>query len=127
MDKQKQIEEMANDIAKCCPDLVYNGCGTENCITCLAVYLLNKWQPKIPENAVVVMGDELRLYNANIERDREKLKSIRKETAEKFAERLKELLEEREYKAGFSAHMMWTTTAKKCVDEICKELTEVNK
>ena len=55
---------------------------------------------------------------------KEQLKQAHKETAEKFVKRLKELLDEREYKAGCSAHMICTSTAKECVDEIYKELTE---
>lgn len=35
----KQIEEMANDLAKICPDLVENGCGQVNCITHLTLSL----------------------------------------------------------------------------------------
>ena len=47
---------------------------------------------------------------------------IRKETAEKFAERAKELLDKQE--KGWSANMIWIITAKNCIDEICKEITE---
>lgn len=35
----KQIEEMANDIAKICPDLVENCCGQINCVTHLTLSL----------------------------------------------------------------------------------------
>jgi hypothetical protein len=36
---EKQIEEMANDIAKICPDLVENCCGQVNCVTHLTLSL----------------------------------------------------------------------------------------
>ena len=36
MNREKQIEEMANDIAAMCPDLVDSGCGDLSCVTCLA-------------------------------------------------------------------------------------------
>lgn len=80
----------------------------------------------IPENAVVLMREE---YEKTIQ---EKLKlgmemgkrQARKETTEKFAKMVKELLEQREYKAGCSAHMMWTDTAKSCVDEVANEIME---
>ena len=36
---EKQIEEMANDIAKICPDFVENYCGQVNCVTHLTLSL----------------------------------------------------------------------------------------
>ena len=36
----KYITELANDIAKSCPDLVENGCGNDNCVACLAFKLI---------------------------------------------------------------------------------------
>lgn len=36
MSKEKQVDDLANDIAMICPDLVESGCGNMNCITCLA-------------------------------------------------------------------------------------------
>lgn len=39
MTDKKQIEEMANDIAKICPDLVESGCGQINCVTHLTLSL----------------------------------------------------------------------------------------
>jgi hypothetical protein len=36
----KYITELANDIAKSCPDLVENGCGNDNCVGCLAFKLI---------------------------------------------------------------------------------------
>ena len=54
---------------------------------------------------------------------REELKKQNNGLVEAFSKNVKELLEKREYKAGFSAHMMWTETAKACVEEIAKEFT----
>jgi hypothetical protein len=36
---QKQIEEMANDLAQHCPDLVANCCGAMPCVSCLTKFL----------------------------------------------------------------------------------------
>lgn len=36
----KYITELANDIAKSCPDLAENGCGNDNCVGCLAFKLI---------------------------------------------------------------------------------------
>lgn len=36
----RYITELANDIAKSCPDLVENGCGNDNCVACLAFKLI---------------------------------------------------------------------------------------
>ena len=36
---EQQIDEMANDIAKICPDLVESGCGQINCVTHLTLSL----------------------------------------------------------------------------------------
>ena len=47
-----------------------------------------------------------------------------KDTAEKFAKLAKELLDKQE--KGWSANMIWIITAKNCIDEICKRITEGN-
>ena len=41
MTKQERIEEMANYIAKCCPDKVDDGCFDKNmnCVSCIAMEL----------------------------------------------------------------------------------------
>lgn len=36
MTKQDQIDEMANDLAKHCPDLVENCCCDSYCVSCIA-------------------------------------------------------------------------------------------
>lgn len=107
--KDKQIEEMAEDISK----TLFNDCLLTqggNCEDCdcnrketkhydcqsylVAKKLLEKYQPKIPENAVVLTKKELEdmkftqkycdLYKEN-EWLRKSLSFIRKGTAEKFA------------------------------------------
>ena len=37
----KQIEEMANDLAQHCPDLVENCCGVKSCLSCIVNFLYN--------------------------------------------------------------------------------------
>ena len=39
MNKDKQIKDMANDLAIICPDLVENSCGQINCVTHLTLSL----------------------------------------------------------------------------------------
>lgn len=65
MTKQKQIEEIANDIAKCCPNKVDDWCFDKNmnCVSCIA----------------------MELYNAGYR----KCEEVRKETAKEFAEKVK--------------------------------------
>ena len=41
MSREKQIEEMANDLAQHCPDLVENCCGASSCVSCLVRFLHN--------------------------------------------------------------------------------------
>lgn len=61
----KYITELANDIAKSCPDLVENGCGNDNCVSCLAFKLIGlgyqkqEWisvDERLPEDGVWVLG-----------------------------------------------------------------------
>lgn len=63
MTKQEQIAEIANDIAKCCPDKVDDGCFDKqmNCVSCIAMELYKKGYRKIPKNAVVLTIEEYRL------------------------------------------------------------------
>ena len=135
MDKQKQIEEMAR---------TFGGCHiTPNCKVCCAYSgstdcpnktsaekLYNAGYRKIPENAVVVSRAE---YNdlKGLEKhfDDYLIKEIvatRKETVKKFAERLKDLVADRNCNDDYD----WEDVQAdgqifiECVDEICKELTE---
>ena len=50
----RYITEIANDIAKCCPDLVENGCGNDNCVACLAFKLIGLGYQKQSDTADVV-------------------------------------------------------------------------
>jgi phage protein D len=49
MSDKKQIEEMANDIAKICTDLVESGCGQINCVTHLTLSLYKEGYRKQSE------------------------------------------------------------------------------
>lgn len=127
MDKQI-IEEMAKEIARIlfedcllnmggrCEDCEWNGKETKeyDCQSLLvAKKLLEKYQPKIPEGAVVLTQKELikmqlKYYNGGAE-----------ETAKKFAEMAK--------KSFFGVNCInideWNWYNDK-LDEICKEITE---
>jgi hypothetical protein len=58
-----------------------------------------------------------------------KIKETRKETAKKFAERLKEALENRSSIEGYDLEDLELDgeIIQECIDEICKEITEVKK
>ena len=157
MDKQKQIEEMAKEIAKTLFDdcLLNNGGHCEDCecnreetkeYDCqsylVAKKILEKYQPKIPEGAVVLTREEYDGKSIIVEMSGgHKLKlsvgkfgkmskileeHTRKETAEKFAERLKALVADRNCNEDYE----WEDVQVdgqifiECVDEICKEFTE---
>lgn len=49
MTKQEQIAEIANDIAKCCPDKVDDGCFDKkmNCVSFIAMELYNAGYRKV--------------------------------------------------------------------------------
>ena len=155
MDKQKQIqtEELIGIIQG-----AVGGCAT-HWASLIAKEVLKYYQPKIPENAVVLTEKELKekidccdvsmihhdddgkryieyekyedftdRLGKRIQQLKGQLKQERKETAEKFAERLKGKLELNcnhigeqrvEYLVGFER--------KECleiIDEICKEISE---
>ena len=134
MDKQKQIEEMGGIIERsCCNSRALHRCNI-SCEICVAQDLYALGYRKIPEGAVVLTREEYSDYlvmkdahQTAIERceklqaDNERLyknigkfkDAVRKETAKKFAERVKE-----ETDHGISA--LYDST----VDEICKEITE---
>ena len=157
MDKQT-IKEMAKEIAKTLFDdcLLNNGGHCEDCecnreetkeYDCqsylVAKKILEKYQPKIPENAVVLTRGQyeevlklLKEYNeiqnnfpnqvnAMIENYNKGYEKGSKEMAEKFAERLKE---EVLNFCGTVEENGYFETGKRCfcedIDEICKEITE---
>ena len=49
MTEEKQIEEMANDLAQHCPDLVENCCGASSCVSCITRFLYNAGYRKASE------------------------------------------------------------------------------
>ena len=123
---KKEVEELGQDIADICSDMALNCCGNTPCYACIAKRLERKGYRKINKNAVVLTRGEyeelqvgkdfnygyhsgetnMTAYYENI-----RLPEVRKETAEKFAERVKE-----ETDHGISA--LYDST----VDEICKEI-----
>lgn len=119
MDKQKQIEEMANCLIG--KEFSYaNGtkllgvgytAGME-----IASVLVNAGYRKIHENAVVLTREEYQMLNYFNHRGEELLKQERKETAEKFAERLKKEC----YEDGIDDK--WVAVSFSRLDEIVKEL-----
>ena len=146
MDKKKQIEEMARIIAfDLCPNRrIHANYGEEaqcysdtNFAECTKIKnvvdkLYNAGYRKITENAVVLTREEQQKYAAYkiiepqirgcLDRERElekRLENSRKETAEKFAERLKAKCEynRKEYRCS-------ATVGVSDIDEICKEFTE---
>lgn len=52
-DRQKQIEVMANDIYKRCPDLAKTGCGGCECVSCLTYSLYSAGYRKHRSDDVV--------------------------------------------------------------------------
>lgn len=58
MDKEKQIEELGQDIYDNCPDLCENGCGGKPCYKCIAESLQRDGYRKINENEVVISEEE---------------------------------------------------------------------
>ena len=114
MDKQKRIEEMAqckNAFGFICNDCKFiNACERYS----LAEELYNAGYRKVPEGAVIVSKKVWEEHIENWDKCGKAIEErVRKETAEKFAERVKE-----ETDHGISA--LYDST----VDEICKEITE---
>lgn len=73
--RNEQIEEMANDLAQHCPDLVENCCGASSCLSCLTRFLHNAGYRKQGENVVelpckvgdkVYQTDGVRIYESTI-------------------------------------------------------------
>ena len=116
----KQIEEMAQDIACGCVDLVESSCGDMPCYVCIARKLKDKNYRKITElqKNTVLTADDIAELLTIVARD------TRKETAEKFAERLKDY-----YNWGFPFVLTIQDKQKLFVyiDEIAKEITEGKK
>ena len=150
MDKQKQIEEMARIIAfDLCPNRHAHAkwgeeakCYSDNnfaeCTKIKNVVdkLYNAGYRKIPENAVVLTREEKQEYenlvklffydkpikNRVYEFIKDTKDQVRKETAEKFAERLKEELENHSPIDGYDLEDLEFDgeTIQECIDEIAK-------
>jgi hypothetical protein len=135
MEKQKQIEEMAKDIefrtamAKATKRVLVSSEPIEGL---LAEYLYDLGYRKIPEGAVVLTREEHQKYLAFkiiepqvrgcLDRGRElekRLETAIKETAEKFAERLKGMA----YQSDDWSHGVHPMVVEvDYIDEICKEI-----
>lgn len=112
------IEEIAQDIACGCVDLVESSCGDTPCYVCIARKLKDKNYRKIPKNAVVLTQEEWAEHNEMFAKAMYKKEiNTRKETAEKFAEKLK---------CEFDEILLSDTPLSK-IDEIAKEFTEGKK
>ena len=128
---QNQTQEMAKEIARIlfedcllniggsCADCEWNGKETKeyDCQSLLvAKKLLEKYQPKIPEGAVVLTKEEWAEHNEMFAKAMyQKEINTRKETAEKFAENVLAL---------FSPDMKIAVLTRYAVLRICKEITE---
>ena len=114
MDKQKQIEEMARIILVNCGECYT--CKYKDELHCAdllsAEELYNAGYRKIPEGAVVLTREELKAHD--------------KALVKKFAERLKETLENCSPIDGYDLEDLEFDgeTIQECIDEICKEITE---
>ena len=115
--KQKQIEEMAKVIHDLILDTPFN--GTEASFEKIAEELLKHYQPKIPENVVVLTREEYQMLNYFNHRGEELLKQERKETAEKYAKMLKEKQKPLDEYDEISIGCLFED-----IDEILKEITE---
>lgn len=150
MDKQKQIDELEKDIAvRMAMAKGVAGSMNNGVEGWLGKYLIEKDWVKIPEGAVVLtdkkdiqqyewskMCDKMGIFKL-VEKESAK---ARKETAEKFAERLKEKLnewlednEDLNGKIDFGIAMIeligvksldGEVIAESLIDEICEEITE---
>ena len=122
MDEQKQIEEMAqckNNFGVTCGECYTSGCERYK----LAEELYKAGYRKIPEGAVVLTDDnEIKQYEWSKMLDKmgffKFADNLRKETAEKFAERLKR-------KGTIFTHYDYNDYLEigvDDIDEICKEI-----
>ena len=127
-----KIEEMTKEIKK--SHTAYKGfcphnptvCSTvRNCLYCnIATHLIEQGYRKIPEGSVVLTEEELdkkiKPFRLEIIALCKDLVQTRKETAEKFAEMLKEKCKMDNNPLGLNVFLINGTT----IDEICKEIVE---
>lgn len=157
MDKQKQIEEMIDIQRKNCLGKGICDCVDADCNACSALAFYTAGYRKIPEGAVVLTGmeteqrfedlmvafDEMGFMpntthpfpEEYVETWKQRLifvfGQLRKETADKFAERLKFKLEKHtrkimreDYQQGAYIYMVESSDIETCIDEIAKEIME---
>lgn len=139
-------KELAEEYEEWVKTPLEDGSKIKDCALSVITFMQIKGYRKIPENAVVLMREEyeklkqyeekvksgacftqkewLELCDEECKRNTENLSKARqlerKETAEKFAERLKQLFPINEDIFRFST----SEQIQKAVDEICKEITE---
>lgn len=122
---QKQVNELKEELATAKQELINEQRYYENAYSkaCQLETQNTELQKQIDE--LKAKNERLKSFidfkTANIRCDNCKQQVI-KDTAEKFAEMAKELLDKQE--KGWSANMIWIITAKNCIDETCKKITE---
>lgn len=114
MDKQKQVEEMAKVIEQAMAKARRTIGGHNNIAMFYANMLYNAGYRKIPEDAVVLTGEELAQIQSNF--FDAGIKHGSKATAEKFAEMARE--------GAFVDFMGEPIIRASKIDEICKGITE---
>ena len=122
--KQKQIEEMAKDLKE---EKLYALINKTSYMRS-AENLINAGYLKIPENAVWLTREEYAKHKGFSREEVDEIsktaiKNSRKEMAEKFARRLKEMLH---YDIIPESGITDEKNVFECIDEICKELREGN-
>ena len=129
MDKQKQIEEMAkviyeSKVAIDGSDMAFGLFDEDDHFHRIAKFLYTAGYRKIDENAVVLSREEYTNYIVEYMGVKEIKERVRKETAEKFAERLK--LRLFEYMDNDVSYDEFCKANVVCgeIDEICKEIKE---
>ena len=122
MDKQKQINEIANIIFEALNNKgrIANGEGVD----IISATIYNAGYRKIPENAVVLTMEEYQMLNYFNNRGEELLKQERKETAEKFAENVNQTINAYKKKVGEDDYVVDARRLIFEVNEICKEITD---
>lgn len=139
MNEQKQNEEMAKVIEEAMAKARRTLGGHNNIAMFYATMLSNAGYRKIPENARVIINNPDDKFVVLTMEEYEKLKSLstieeitlgavydntRKETADRFAERLKEELENRSAIDGYDLEDLEFDgeIIQECIDEICEEI-----
>lgn len=125
----KQIEEMTKDLQEAWTAWSLSK-DLKNPYAFVAEILAKKWQPKIPENAVVLTEDNAEEIGDMVVKSPQMqeavlhlIKAWQKETAEKFAERLKaDVSEDDELHEALNYYLKRDYF--EYIDERCKELVD---